>query len=335
MGLTLHIVLPTMSMFAPDHGPVDHSGAGSARRHHSRGFTASYGWASGNPHHVPRFRMSNYQRPCPRVDQKYGDHAVVRAPYASEGTVNDAPVHNDIPNMVPQFHMSCCERPATTREAPEPLPTWVPPADEKPPAPIHTHRRPNCAPAQEWMVKKDRALCERRNTARPGSIISARNNSSNVGGLMNSFVDPRGDFKPGTFNDARPGSAPADFQPEGKDSAHVPHAAPPQGWAAGYDSSLSRRRNHDSELSSITPRQTTGAQGHLRSNKKMVDAPPSPTRGGQEYSAGQQSKSHSSPMGRQPWASSWDSSLCRKWEGDIAPGRKYTSNVAALIHGGD
>merc|ERR1712216_879456 len=118
-------------------------------------------------------------------------------------------------------------------------------------------------------------------------------------------------------------------------STHRPHAAPPQGWAAGYDSSLSRRRNHDSELSSITPRQTTGAQGHLRSNKKMVDAPPSPTRGGQEYSAGQQSKSHSSPMGHQPWASSWDSSLCRKWEGDIAPGRKYTSNVAALIHGGD
>jgi len=312
---------------------VDHSGHGSNKRLHSRGFTASYGWASGNPHHVPRFHMSNYQRPCPRVDQKYGDHAVVRAPYASEMSFNDAPLHNEIPNSVPQFHMSCYERPANARQTPDPRPTWVPKPTDAKPAPVHTHKRPNCTPPQEWMNWKDSALCDPRNEARSASVISARNNSSNVGGLLSGFVDPRGDnYKPGSFNQTTTTTA-QDFNPSGKDSAHVPHAAPPQAWASGYDSSLSRRRNHDSELSSITPRKTTAAQGHLRSNDKMKDAPASPTTGGQEH-GGMTNKSHCSPMGHQPWAASWDSSLCRKWEGDVAGGRKHTSNVGALIHGG-
>lgn len=321
-----------MSMFTPDHGCVEHSDRGSGRRHHARGFTASYGWASGNPHHVPRFHMSSFQRSCPRVDQKYGDHAVVRAPYASENTVNDAPVHNDIPNVSPQYHMSCYERPANVRPSRDHRPTWVPAPEEPKGAPTHTHKRPNAAPTQNWMNWKDSSLCDPRNEAKAMSVVSARNNSSNVGNLMTGFVDPRGDFKPGVapprFTESR-----TDFKPSGKDSAHVPHATPPQAWASNFDSSLSRRRNADSELSSTTPRTatTTAAQGQIREKEPM--APASPTTAGQEH-GGPTRKSHSSPMGHQPWASSWDSSLCRKWEGDTTAGAKYTSNVGALIHGG-
>ena len=116
------------------------------------------------------------------------------------------------------------------------------------------------------------------------------------------------------------------FKPEGRDNAHVPHAAPPQGWAAEYDSSLNRARNHDSELSSITPRPTTAAQGTPSQNKVIG------------YTATDEcdpKRSHASPMGHQPWAADWDSSLCRKWQGDAGASAKYTSNVGALIHGGD
>merc|ERR1711934_1080257 len=220
---------PTMSMFAPDHGPVDHSGAGSARRHHSRGFTASYGWASGNPHHVPRFHMSGYQRNCPRVDQKYGDHAAVRAPYASENTFNDAPVHNDISNVSPQFHMSCYERPANVRPSRDHRPTWVPEPDTSHTVErVVTCKRPNSTPSQEWMNWKDSSLCRPRHQAPAGSVVSPRNNSSNVGSLLTG-QEP---------------AAAGGFQPSGKDSAHVPHATPPQAWASNFDSSLCRRRNH-------------------------------------------------------------------------------------------
>merc|ERR1712216_1041612 len=191
MGLTLHIVLPTMSMFAPDHGPVDHSGAGSARRHHSRGFTASYGWSSGNPHHVPRFHMSEYQRNVPRVDQKYGDHAVVRAPYANDSSVNDAPVHNDIPNAVPQFHMSCYERPANVRRARDGPSPYLPlPPESKPPMVVASNRS-HATPTQTWMGGRDSYLNDPRNDAKAATIMSPRNNSKEVGSLLGGFVDPR------------------------------------------------------------------------------------------------------------------------------------------------
>ena len=80
--------------------------------------------------------MSEYQRSVPRVDQKYGDHAVVRAPYASDSSVNDAPVHNHIPNVSPQFHMSNYERPANmhvSRDGPCPYLPQPQEASEKEP----------------------------------------------------------------------------------------------------------------------------------------------------------------------------------------------------------
>ena len=144
----------------------------------------------------------------------------------------------------------------------------------------------------------------------------------------------------------------AGFQPGGRDAAHVPHAAPPQSWASGYDSSLNRARNHDSELSSIMPRKTTmpapsraslfshtayyssylarlvlsqAAQGTPSTNKTIGTGP---------VDECDPKRSHSSPMGHQPWASDWDSALCRKWQADPGVAAKYTSNVADLIHGG-
>lgn len=117
-------------MHQPGHGPVEHSTLGSSERHAARGFTASYGWASGNPHHVPRFHMSGYQRPVARVDQKYGEQCVVRAPYASDNTSNDLPLHNHIANAVPQFHMSCYERGANVHPTPDAAPYL--PGAEKP-----------------------------------------------------------------------------------------------------------------------------------------------------------------------------------------------------------
>jgi len=282
-------------MYTPAHGTVDHSSHGSSQRTPGRGFTASYGWASGNPHHVPRFHMSGFQRNVPRVDQKYGENAVVRAPYANDSSVNDAPVHNHKANSVPQFHMSCYERPAnvvTHRDGPNPITAFT--RDTVGEAPVRPGRR-----CHAWL---------------DGST-SAEMNST-----MHSFQS-------GGVHDKPTGT----FQPCGSDSAHVPHAAPPQPWASGYDSSLSKRRNHDSELSSVTPRLTTAAQGKMSAARAV--GPTSPTTGGQEH-GGQTKKSHSSPMGHQGWASTWDSSLCRKWDSSGAA-QKYTSNVAALIHGGE
>jgi len=312
-----------MSMYAPSHGVVDHSSMGSSQRQPSRGFTASYGWASGNPHHVPRFHMSEYQRTVPRVDQKYGENSVVRAPYANDASQNDAPVHNDMPNSVPQFHMSCYERPANIRQSRDgPCPYLPLPVETKDPM-IKTSNRSHASPTQTWMSGQDSSLCDNRNDAKAATIISPRNNSKHVGSMLNGFVDPRGEQKPNNSAGMAEVLAP-------QDDAHVPHASPPQPWQAGYDSSLSKRRNHDSELVSVTLRQTTAAQGMPSPGK----APPatSPTTGGQEPGGGTK-KSHSSPMGHQPWAAAWDSSLCRGWE--AAPAAKYSSNVAALIHGGE
>jgi hypothetical protein len=127
------------SMHQPGHGPVEHSTHGSPERHTARGFTASYGWASGNPHHVPRFHMSGYQRPVARVDQKYGEHCVVRAPYASDITYNDLPVHNHIPNAVPQFHMSCYERGANVHP-PQAASPYLPQAEGSREPPVSSLR---------------------------------------------------------------------------------------------------------------------------------------------------------------------------------------------------
>jgi hypothetical protein len=138
---------------------------------------------------------------------------------------------------------------------------------------------------------------------------------------MGDFQDLRGEAMIG---DNIP-SVEAGFQPGGRDAAHVPHAAPPQSWASGYDSALNRARNHDSELSSITPRATTAAQGSPTKNKTI---------GNQPYDECDPKRSHSSPMGHQPWAADWDSALCRKWQGDPGASAKYTSNVSDLIHGG-
>jgi len=314
-------------MYAPGHGVVDHSGFGSDRRQVSRGFTASYGWSSGNPHHVPRFHMSEYQRGVPRVDQKYGDHAVVRAPYANESTINDAPLHNDIPNSAPQYHMSCYERPANVRVSRDHQPPWIPPAvpERTKGPPAVTERRSQSSPTQNWMNWKDSSLCDARNEDRANVKLSSHNNSANAGSIISGFHDPRGSLREG---DRQP-QVSEGFVHQGKDAAHVPHSAPPQAWATSYDSSLSRRRNHDSELSSITPRKMQAAQGMA---KCAEYAPASPTTGGLEH-GGPTRKSHTSPMGHQNFAASVDSSLCRKGDGSSAAG-KYSSNVAALIHGG-
>lgn len=252
--------------------------------------------------------MSEYQRGCPRVDQRYGDHAVVRAPYAHEGTTNDAPVHNSMPNAVPQFHMSCYERPADIRSPPNTVAPWVPvPGGEKP-AVVTTERKQQASPTQAWMTWKDSKQCNPRNEAMSAVKQSSHNNSHNVGSIIT------GQPHHPTHGRDRP-----------DDKAHVSHAAPPQAWATGYDSSLSRRRNFDSETMGATPRGTTSAQGMLspRHNEPM-----SPTTAGQEH-GGQTKKCHSSPMGHQGWATSWDSSLCRKWEG-----KSGGDSVGALIHGG-
>jgi len=191
----------------------------------------------------------------------------------------------------------------------------------KGPPPVMTNNRPNATPPQAWMQHSDSSLCNGRNDAAAGSIISQLNNSSAAGAAMNGFVDSRGDsFRPGA---AAAQALDHGFSVSGRDQAHVPHTAPPQPWHASYDSSLHRRRNHDSELSSIMPRKLPGPPSPGAKSRPVT----SPTDGSPK-------KAHSAPMGHQPWAASWDSSLCRGWgEGETAD--KYSSQVASLIHGGD